>query len=257
MQRICLIGAGNVGYHLGQQLVRVGREVVQVFSREQSKAAALAQLIGAEPIHRLESVCPNADLYLLAVSDDAIEPVATTLGFQLEKSGTLAHTSGAIPSTVLANHAKSYGIFYPLQSFNRSRMVDWAVVPLIYYSPEGEVEDQLRELAEAVSGSPYRVDDTDRRQLHLAAVFANNFTNYLLHVSSELLSDHSLPFELLLPLIRETVDRLEEQAPKQGQTGPAIRRDAATMRRHLQLLEGQPDWAELYKALSKGIQRDL
>lgn len=258
MQRLCLIGAGNVGYHLGLRLASVGIDMTQVYSRDVAKAQDLATKIGAAAIQSLAEVRRDADLYLVAVHDNAISTVAAQLGSKLPAGAVIAHTSGATPASALAPAGIPYGIFYPLQSFRRERPVQWNGLPICYYAPDAEVEERLAQLARKTSPTTYRLDDADRRQAHLAAVFANNFSNYLLHIAAEVLAQRQLPLALLQPLIEETVARTASQAPRELQTGPAVRGDTQTIDRHLALLRLQhPKWEQLYEALSLAIQRDL
>ncbi len=250
---ITLIGAGNLGYHLGMRLHASGAEIVQVFSRELAKAQELAEVTGAQPINRLKEVEPGADLYILAVSDGAIAPVAATLRQRLPADSPVVHTSGATPSTALAPYFTKHGIFYPLQTFSRSREPDFSTIPICIYSPDEELEGQLAALGRQFSQNVHRIDDDQRAILHVAAVFVNNFTNHLFHIGHTILEEEKLPFELLLPLIRETVDKIEANRPEDMQTGPARRGDRETIARHLVYLKKFPNFEKVYRALTKNI----
>jgi len=255
LSHITLIGAGKLGYHLGRRLHAVGAEIVQVFSRDEGKAQELATATGARPVARLEEVEPGADLYILAVADDAIAPVAAQLQQRLPAESAVVHTSGATPSTVLAPYFPKHGIFYPLQTFSRERAPDFTAIPICVFSPDGGLEGQLAALGRQVSRSVHRIDDEQRAILHVAAVFVNNFTNHLFHIAHEILQEEALPFELLLPLIRETVKKIEGHPPEDMQTGPARRGDRATIGRHLAYLKKFPDFEGIYEALTKSIQK--
>ena len=252
-QNITLIGAGNVGYHLGRRLHAAGMEIVQVFSRDAEKARELAEATGAEAATGLEQIQPGASLYILAIADDAIAPVAQQLQPKLTVESAVVHTSGATPSTVLAPYFPKYGIFYPLQTFSREREPDFSTIPICIYSPKQELEGQLAMLGRQVSQSVHRIDDEQRAVLHVAAVFVNNFSNHLFHIGQEILNEEQLPFELLLPLIRETVDKVERHPPKAMQTGPARRGDQETIIRHLAYLKKSPNFEKVYKVLTKSI----
>lgn len=255
LSRITLIGAGNLGYHLGRQFYAAGITIAQVFSRDSGKAAELAKATGARPITRLDLVEAGAGLYILAVSDDAIAAVARQLQRQIPAESAVVHTSGATPSGALAPFFPRHGIFYPLQTFSRRREPDFASVPICIYSPDEDLEQQLAALGRQLSQSVCRIDDEQRAILHVAAVFVNNFSNHLFHIGHEVLEKEKLPFALLLPLIRETVNKIEGHSPKDMQTGPARRGDQETITRHLAYLEKFPNFEEVYEALTRSIQK--
>ena len=253
MLRIALIGAGNVGYHLGRRLAEKGCAVEQVFSRDKKKARNLAEQIGAEPIDNLKAVTLNADLYILAVSDDAIGMVAKRIRERLPEDKAVVHTSGAAPSTLLAPYFQRYGIFYPLQTFSRQREPDFNSIPICIFSPQPELEQELLGLARTISQSVHRIDDEQRAVLHVAAVFVNNFSNYLFQIGQEILGQEQLPFGLLQPLILETAQKVQEYPAREMQTGPARRGDLATIEHHLAYLKKFPKFRALYEVLTREI----
>lgn len=251
---ITLVGAGRLSYQLGLALHEAGAPIRQVFSRTDSKAQRLAKAVGAKAVTSLSKIDGNSDLYLLCVSDSAISEVATTLAQHLPSDCWVAHTSGASPSTLLAPHFPNYGVFYPLQSFSNNKRADFTQIPVCIYSSSEVLTTALRDLAGKISSRVYSVDDEQRTQLHLAAVFVNNFTNHLFHIGHEITAAADLPFDLLRPLIRETVEKLAHGSPAELQTGPAKRGDVVTMERHLRQLEAWPaEYRELYVLLSEGI----
>lgn len=252
---LTLIGTGNVGYHLGQRLLACGHSFSQIFSRTAEKAAELAELLGGEATNNLAAIRPDADCYLLAVSDDSIAAVAAELAFLNAHQKVVAHVSGATPTDVLAAHFDRCGVFYPLQSFSRRRAANFEDLPLCIYSPVAEVEAQLEQLARSICPHVYRVDDEQRRVLHVGAVFVNNFVNYLFSIGEDICKTYQLPFDLLRPLITETVRKIEDYSPGDMQTGPARRGDLATMQRHLHLLErsGWKAYQQIYELLSEAI----
>ncbi len=249
---IILIGAGNVGYHLGKRLYEKGLHMDQVFSRTVEKANILAKIVGAQAITDLADVHSDADLYILAVHDSAIADVAAKLP---AKGKLVVHTSGATPSSVLAPHFERFGIFYPLQTFSVSRMVDFEQIPICVYACQESDLQLLENLAKQISPKVYRIDDAQRATLHVAAVFVNNFTNHLFQVGYDILEKENLPFDLLRPLIRETAEKVQEHLPARMQTGPAIRGDESTIRRHLAYLEKYPEYRSLYELLTGSIQK--
>ncbi|MBI5916065.1 MAG: DUF2520 domain-containing protein [Bacteroidetes bacterium] len=255
--KIVLIGAGNVATHLGRKLVEVGEQVVQVFSRNLLKATELATALGARPIDNLYGLNARADLYIIAVHDDAIAEVVEKLGeFELEDK-LVVHTSGATPAKVFdaAPELNRTGVFYPLQTFTKGRQLDFSEVPICISASQTDDLQVLEVLALKLSPHVYKVTDAQRAWLHLAAVFVNNFTNHLFEIGHSSLKKQQLPFEMLLPLIRETVAKLDSGPPKAMQTGPAVRHDWTTTERHITLLNGRGDLQEIYRVLTKHIKR--
>lgn len=252
-QKITLIGAGRAGFRLGKALKLAGHQLPQIMSRQIDKAESAAAELGSQPIARLADVQPGSDLYLLAVSDDAIAGVAAKLSKYLPATALAAHTSGATPASVLAPYFARHGVFYPLQTLSREREVDFRQVPLCIQAAGPADEQLLRSIASSISSTVQSVNDEQRAALHLAAVFVNNFTNAMLQAGYEIAERAELPFSLLLPLLEETFRKAQTGPPKTVQTGPALRRDEQTLQRHLRELEGQPELSAVYRAISRYI----
>jgi len=250
-----LIGSGNVAWHLASALHAAGIEILQVYSRRITSARKLAKLVGAKATNQLSKINHEADLYLFAITDTAIAEVAAKLATQvvLKNSAIFAHTSGATPMAVFKGVVKRYGIFYPLQTFSKNREVDITTVPFCINGNYEVVRKDLFSLAKQLSPTVAHLSDAQRAQLHVAAIFANNFTNHLFSISQQILAAHDLPFDLLRPLILETAYKVQDQFPDAMQTGPARRGDQATMDRHLALLEGHAEYQDLYELLSSFI----
>lgn len=257
IQKICLVGAGNVAWHLAQHAHSQGLNVVQIFSREQEKAMALAQKIGAKAIADFNEVLPSADLYLLLVKDDAIDKVAAILSTILPKSALVCHGSGATNLTVLQKHFHRCGVFYPLQSFSKNRDLDYFTqVPLCVEATEKADEVLLLDLAKKLSQQAALVNSEQRFTLHLGAVFVNNFVNKLYAVAEDLLQQKDLPFELLLPLIQETAAKVQNHSPFDMQTGPARRGDLEIQQKQLHSLDQDARWQLIYELMSRLIAQD-
>ncbi|MFN7118424.1 MAG: Rossmann-like and DUF2520 domain-containing protein [Saprospiraceae bacterium] len=250
---IVLIGAGNVGYHLGKQLKNCGLNIIQIFSRQAAKAQRLSNAIGAPYITDLSNIITDADLYIIAVNDGAIEEVASRLN--LEK-GLVVHTSGATPSTILQLYFKRFGIFYPLQTFSVARDIDFSSVPICVYANNPSDEALLHKIGEQISKKVYHINDQQRAILHIGAVFVNNFTNHLFQIAYNITKNEHLSFDLLRPLIQETAAKVQAHVPAEMQTGPAIRGDQQTIERHLQYLEKFPAYKALYQILTDSIKKD-
>ena len=253
--KIVLIGAGNLGYHLGRKLHGVGEEVIQVFSRKLRRASKLAKLLSAQPTNSLDHISIGADLYIIAAHDDVIKSIGEKLAANGCRKKLVAHTSGAIPKAIFDNTGLTrYGIFYPLQTFSISKEPDFLKIPFcVDANAESDIY-LLKKLALKISPNFYHINDGQKTLIHLAAVFVNNFTNHLFHIANDILKKESVPFEILLPLIEETVDKIKNNDPKEMQTGPAVREDKETINRHLQLLKLYPGYKKLYQQLTKSIQ---
>jgi len=248
--RITIIGSGNVATHLAAAFKNAGHAIVQVYSRDIQNASILAYHVKAEAIDNLKQINLETDLFVIAVKDDAIEAIAAELA---KYKKLIVHTSGATDLQTLQKHTQNAGVFYPLQTFSKTRELNFNTVPLCIEGANEQITSILNELAFTVSENVYRVSSEQRKTLHLAAVFANNFPNYLYHISQQLLTEKQLSFDLLRPLILETAEKVQEHLPAGVQTGPAVRNDEKTMASHLEQLYENPDLQEIYKLLSQGI----
>lgn len=226
-----LIGNGNVASHLGLALEQADHRVVRLGGRNRTV-----------PIPR------DADLYVIAVTDSAIASVAAEIG---DVPGLVVHTAGSVPMSVLPQRRK--GVLYPLQTFTKGRPVDMRSVPLFVESEGGE--ELLLHVASQLSDIVIPMDSERRRYLHLAAVFCNNFTNHMYRITEELLSQHDIPFEVMLPIIDETARKVHSLTPAQAQTGPAVRWNQSVMEAQQNLLE-RDDLRQLYQIISKSIHHD-
>ncbi len=249
---VVLIGAGNVATHLGGELQRRGCVVRQVYSRTEASARRLADRLRVPFTTDVDAVVRDASLYVVAVKDAALDELLPRL--TRGRDGALfVHTAGSIPLSVWEGLTARYGVFYPMQTFSRQREVDFADIPCFVEANTPQDTALLRRLAERMSRRVYEASSGQRRCLHIAAVFACNFTNHLYAVCHRLLAAQGLPFEVMLPLIDETARKVHELSPEEAQTGPARRYDENVIGRHLQMLSGQPDLAQIYDLLSRHI----
>jgi predicted short-subunit dehydrogenase-like oxidoreductase (DUF2520 family) len=250
--KIAIIGAGRVAWHLGRRLKGKGIPVAQVISRTESRTRDLATSTGAAWSISLADIDPQTDWILLAVKDDAIAEVASQLGAFAPES-LVTHTSGGTSSSVLAPFFHRRGVFYPLQSFSFEHTPVWSRIPFCVDATSAEDLLFLKKTAKRIGNLVYHVNDEQRARLHVAAVFANNFTNHCFAIAEKILDDQELPFEMLHPLMEETVAKALHESPARMQTGPAARGDVETMRRHLKLLDEYPDLQKMYKLFSSNI----
>jgi len=248
---VVVIGSGNVATHLAKALKAAGNSILQVWSRQPEHAATLAAAVDAEAISSLNQAKPDADLCILSVKDDAIAEISHTL---LHFKGIIVHTSGALPIDVFHEYFRRYGVFYPLQTFSKTKEVDFRTIPLCIEASDPETYHTLFVLAQQLSTQVVPVDSEKRKILHLAAVFACNFPNYLYTIAADLLKKYDMSFEMLRPLILETALKVQHADPEDVQTGPAVRRDEQTLEWHEALLAGEARWKSIYHLLSEGIK---
>jgi len=249
MISVSILGSGNVATHLAKALAAAPDVVIrQLYSR---KADAIQEPpFSAAIIHDLNDLA-DADVYLLAVSDDAV----TTISNQLPFSGRLVvHTSGSLPIDVIDGKNRR-GVWYPLQTFSKSKEVDFSTIPICVEAEETADADLLVTLARKISHSVQVLSGEQRKALHVAAVFACNFTNHLYAQAADICRQNQLDFGLLKPLIRETADKVMTLSPMEAQTGPAKRHDQVTLDLHRRFLGDTPR-AKLYEILTQSIQSE-
>lgn len=253
--KVVLIGAGNVGFHLGIKLHEIGIDVLEVFSRTKAKAKYLAQKIDAKPRANLQKITTKADLYIIAVKDDAIASVAEQLGKTNIQDQLVVHTSGGTNTAMIGAWLTNFGSFYPLQTFSISKQPNWQTIPICVDANSKKHRKKLRKLAQKITPKVYEINDEQRTILHVAAVFVNNFSNHLFHIGATICEKENLDFDILKPLIQETVEKLNSGTPADMQTGPALRKDKKTIATHLTYLKKHPDFKKLYEALTASIQQ--
>ncbi|MDR0895857.1 MAG: DUF2520 domain-containing protein [Prevotellaceae bacterium] len=250
---IVLIGAGNLAVNLAKALYRNGYHIEQVYSRTREAARALSQCVAAEYTNSLASLTSHADLYITALTDRALPHLLPDIVAGREQA-LFVHTAGSIDLNIWQGYAVRYGVFYPMQTFSKQRETDFREIPLFIESNSPEDCALLHTVASHLSRKVYTASSEQRRSLHLAAVFACNFSNCMYALAADILHEHDLPFEVMLPLIDETARKVHQLPPQQAQTGPAIRGDEAVMASHLDLLKAHPDLQELYQAISRQIK---
>ena len=249
--KIVLIGAGNLATHLGKALHAAGHDMIQVFSRTMQSAETLASLLDAEPLTDMAQVRDDADVYIFSVKDSALEQLISQLCGGEKK--VFLHTAGSMPMSVFRGKALHYGVLYPMQTFSKQREVDFSIIPCFIEANDEFAQKQIEGLAGQISHRVYQLSSEDRKYLHLSAVFACNFANHCYAASQELLQQHGIPFDVMLPLIDETAAKVHGMTPKEAQTGPAVRYDENVIGKQIQLLENQPYFQKIYDCMSKSI----
>ncbi len=249
LQTVVFVGSGNVAGHLAKAFRQEGLRILQVCSPDMGHARELAAKVDAEAINTCSAMNTQADFYLLTVRDEKIASVAKQMP---QVDGVVCHTSGITAMETL-DRFRHYGVFYPFQTFSKNRNLDISQVPFCLEASSETVFDALRKLAQKLSKFVYTIDSEQRMKLHLAAVLVNNFTNHLYAEADEFLKKNGLGMEMLLPLIRETVAKIEKLPATEAQTGPARRGDRSTIAKHLEMLENRDDLKEIYQIFSQQI----
>jgi len=250
---VSFVGSGNLAWHLATALDNTEFNVHEVFSPTTKNARALVErLYQGDVMESLDFSESTSRIFILAVADDVIEKVSKEI--KLPPNAILVHTSGSQPLSALTSASTAnIGVFYPLQTFTKGKKVNFADIPIFIESENSETEKILASMAKAISKKVVKISSDDRRALHVAAVFASNFTNHMLTLSKEIMDGYKLKFDLLKPLIAETLNKSLEIGPENSQTGPAKRGDLETLDKHLEFLQADAQIAEIYKVVSQNI----
>jgi predicted short-subunit dehydrogenase-like oxidoreductase (DUF2520 family) len=250
---IVIIGTGNVAYHVASSFQKTKSvSVIQAFNHRNSREAKqFSKQFNCDLVTDYSAINQNADIYIIAVKDDAIAEVVKNL-MSLKLKGIVVHTSGSIDTSILKSVSQNVGVYYPLQTFYKGAIIDWEVTPLLIEGNSKPVEIKLKQIATSVSKKVKVVDSKTRLQIHLAAVFACNFTNAM-YVSAYEIIENSLSkkdTELLLPIMQHSFRKLQIVHPVKAQTGPAMRNDKLVMKKHLNLIKNNRQLTQVYKTLS-------
>lgn len=246
--RVTLIGSGNIATVLGKKMMESGHTIVQVYSRNTDHAKTLADQLSAEAV---DEISDNADMYIVAVADDALQNISS---WMKPVNGFVVHTAGSVSIDVLKDVSPNYGVLWPLQSI-RKETGKTPVLPVLIDANNPWNKMKLKGFAQSFADSVAEANDEQRRKLHLAAVITNNFSNYIFSLTEKYCIDEGIDFNLMIPLLAETVSRMQDHSPSDLQTGPAIRNDASTIEKHRELLENYPDLLELYNFFTDRIKK--
>ncbi|ASB50213.1 Rossmann-like and DUF2520 domain-containing protein [Alkalitalea saponilacus] len=251
INKIILIGAGNVATHLAIALKNAGFSIVQVYSRDIVNAEVLAGMVEASAIDNLKQMDVTSDMYILSVSDGAIETIAHEMPLV---KGVVVHTAGSVPMEVL-NRFNLYGVFYPFQTFTKDKELDFKKVPVLIEGNISHSKNVIIEVAQHISTRVQKANGEHRKALHIAAVFACNFVNHLYVLADDLLEKQGMEFSLLEPLISETTRKALSIKPVHAQTGPARRNDKQVIQLHQESLNGETFHHDIYALISESIIR--
>ena len=252
-QNISFIGSGNLAWHLAPALDNAGFIVKEVYSRNARHAASLTErLYQAEVKATLDFSTSPSSIFFVTVNDESISEIAREI--ILPDDAVLAHTSGSVPLADLQFAATSnIGVFYPLQTFTKNKKIDFKQTPIFIESVNQGTDAVLTTLAKAISGQVKKIASEERKAMHIAAVFASNFTNHMLSISKGIMEQNGLNYEWLKPLISETINKSLQLGPEEAQTGPAMRGDLEILEKHLTFLQDDEAVAEIYKIVSQHI----
>lgn len=246
MISVSVLGTGNVGMHLINAFLGNSEiELVQVYSRRKSSLKFIENKVDTTT-----SVCSlkSADIYIIAISDDAIPEFSSQLNL---KNKLVVHTSGGSSIKVLKTNGNK-GVFYPLQTFSKEQSIDFKSIPICVEAENNEDLILLKKLANIISNNVFMIDSEQRKHLHIAAVFTNNFVNHLYKIGFDICKENNIPYEVLYPLIQETAQKIMHAKPDNVQTGPAMRNDKVIIEKHLNLLSGEKN--KIYQLLTESIQ---
>ncbi|MFI5219456.1 MAG: Rossmann-like and DUF2520 domain-containing protein [Bacteroidia bacterium] len=248
--KIVIIGTGKVATQLGNALKKAGHAIVQVFGRNIHSARLLAGKLKSEFTSDIKALNASSDVYLIAISDSAIEKIVKKIPVSRQ---IFAHTSGSISMQVFGKKFLNQGVFYPLQTITTKTNINFETTPICIEAANEFAKKRLLQLAKSISSEIYFINSKQRSALHLAAVFANNFSNHLFAIAEDILATNNLSFEMLQPLIHQTVQNIRSESPSMVQTGPASRNDIKTIRNHLKELDKSPSYRKIYKEITESI----
>jgi len=249
IKNVVILGAGSVATHLALALDMHRYRITQIYSRTSGSAEMLSLKTNSEYITNLEFLDKNADLYIIALKDSVVECLIR----KLFVNGIVVHTSGTLPMNVLENMSERYGVFYPLQTFSKSRPIRFDHIPVCLEASDEPTLKAIRQVAQNLTDQIYEINSEQRQYMHLAAVFSCNFSNFMYVAAADILKSRQIGFDILVPLIREFFDKVTMMEPWDAQTGPAIREDKSIIRKQLELLDQFPEYKEIYRKITERI----
>ena len=246
----CFIGAGNLATHLSTTLVKSGFTISQVYSKTEQSAKTLAEKVHSSYTAEVNDIDTTADIFVVALKDDFFDEVLSKIDFQ---NKLLIHCAGSLSLSILEKYSSNIGVLYPLQTFSKARDINFSTIPVFIEANSQTNEEMILSIARKISTNVSILNSEKRQILHVSAVFACNFVNYMYTVAADLLESNEILFEVIRPLIMETAEKVMTVEPKKVQTGPAVRFDKKIMTKHQELLNNNKVYQELYMSLSKGI----
>ena len=251
-KNVVFIGAGNVATHLSQAMKNAGYSILQVYGHSKNNAASLADKLDCSYTTDTENICTDADVYVFSLKDDILSDVIENVP---PNDGLWIHTAGSISIDIFQGYTKRFGVIYPLQTLSKQRKTDFSKIPLLIEGNKKNSEKDICDIAGKLSGNITLISSEKRKFLHLAAVFACNFSNHMYTLAAQILEKQGIDRHILQPLIDETANKIHTMTPLDAQTGPAIRYDRNVIERHISMLEDN-DIRELYKTISDSIHKN-
>ena len=249
MKNIILIGSGNVATHLGLSLKNSGYSITQVWSKKLQHAKMLARRLNSTFTNNIDEL-KDADLYIVAVKDDSLEYLIRQLNVN-----NIVHTSGSFGLEVFKKKTENYGVFYPLQTFNKNINLDFSKIPICIEANNKLFENKLVDIGNNLSKKVITMSSEKREKLHIAAVFASNFTNHMFSIADSIVAESNIDFKLLLPLINQTIKKIAKNKPSKVQTGPARRKDQKIIQNHINKLSNK-ELKNIYQIISNSIMKN-
>lgn len=251
-QKIVYIGAGNVAFHFAKALSSCF-EIIQIYSRNIKNAEQLANLFKCKFTDKVTDIDQTGDIYFISLKDDSIPEVLKKITFKLPLS---IHTSGSTNIEVLKNYSTNYGVIYPLQTFSKNSDLDLSEIPIFIEANKDKTLLNVKQIAESISKKTLNCSSENRQLLHIAGVFTNNFTNHLFLLTNKILKNTGYEFDVLKPLISETLHKAIRLSPEKSQTGPAVRNDINIINKHLEILDNYKDCQKMYRFVSESIIKE-
>ncbi len=254
VQKVCFIGAGKLATQLSKAMRMVGYDIVQIYSRTEDSAKSLAEDLQCAYTTNVEKLTTEADLYICALKDSVITEVLNQAKV-FSNAKMLVHTAGSMPLSILSRYTENYGVLYPMQTFSKTKKVDFSKLPFLIEGSNSQIVENLKNIAEKVNSISYNVSSEDRKKIHLAAVFVSNFANHVYALGSDIVQTANVPFEVLLPLIDETAEKVHYMSPKEAQSGPAVRNDRNVIEMHRSMMKEDEDLLKIYEMMSESIYK--
>lgn len=252
-----IIGSGNVATHLSLALKKAGQEITQVFSRTLSNANELALKVSCHATNRIEDIITDADIYIFSIKDDALREMAEAVAERLTNSNAVfIHTAGSMQLSIFEGLTPHYAVLYPMQTFSKSKEINFREVPCFVEFSNNYSQKIVLCLAEKITERIQEASSEKRRVMHLAAVFACNFTNHCYRLAEKFIEEQDIDFSLFIPLIQETSRKVTTMSPKKAQTGPMVRNDRNVMGKQLELIKDERT-RQIYRLMAESIYEDM
>lgn len=249
-KKIVFIGAGNIATRLATEFFNKGNDILCIYSKTKDSARILAEKLNSEWTTDLLYLPPEADIYFLTIPDQYIDEHIDKINFG---RGIAIHCSGSLNIDIFQGKVENFGVFYPLQTFSKTRIINFNKVPVCIESNDNEILRVLKDVGNQISDDVRIIDSNSRKFLHIAAVFVCNFVNHMYSIADNILKMNNMQFDMLVPLMEETLKKAMVSEPQLAQTGPAIRNDENIVKKHLELLSFSQDFHDLYKMISSSI----